>query len=120
MLCCERWMKTDFRLDHVGKHNICTFCSVEYLRTQVLDQGMTRILCPCEDCDMSLSYEDIKQIGDEETFWRYLFHRVSHVDQDSINYFSTECSRRTRDSDGVSTKTVGPANSLTTIVSPSP
>ena len=72
-------MTTDFSSDHVGRHGICTFCFVEYLRTQVLEHGTTMILCPGEDCDMRLNYEDIKQISDEETFSRYLFHLASCI-----------------------------------------
>jgi hypothetical protein len=46
---------------------------------KVLEQGTTMILCPGEDCDMPLSYEDIKQISDEETFSRYMFQLASCI-----------------------------------------
>lgn len=80
MICCEMIPLGQFvEITHWVGHDICKTCAARYLYTNIMENGKTSILCPSSDCTVVLDHDEVRRIGDSETFSRcyYLIHTLN-------------------------------------------
>jgi hypothetical protein len=103
---------------HFTSHDICGQCVARYMRTKILDDGSTSVLCPESSCKAPLEYSEIGQHAAKDVFARYL-PPIHGTDVDMMNYFVEERLKRIPTFDGAQTESVKLVRSSLTAV-PSP
>lgn len=55
---------------HFKGHEICGECVARYMKTRILDDGLTSVLCPESGCKAPLEYSEIGQHASKDVFAR--------------------------------------------------
>jgi hypothetical protein len=73
VICAEERLLDEFPQEgHFTSHDICGQCVARYMRTKILDDGSTSVLCPESSCKAPLEYSEIGQHAAKDVFARYL------------------------------------------------